>query len=93
MRALAPLFWLLLVFPVNPARTPKEGEPPWEAAKAAIEAWYQKELPDSKVEEIVPAENREILNFGLTVRHHARVRVRRADRLCDRDHVAVTPSC
>ena len=66
------------------------GAPPWEEAKAAIEAWYKTEVPESKVEEIVPAEERKILDFGLSIRHYARVQVVGRDQLRDRDRVAVT---
>lgn len=67
-----------------------KGEPGWAAAKAAIEAWYQRELPTAKVEALSSAEEREILDFGLTVRYYARVRVEREDHLRSSDHVAVT---
>ncbi len=66
-----------------------EGEPGWLAAKAAIEAWYKKELPTAKVEEIAPAEEREILDLGLAIRYYARVKVERENKLRSRDHVAV----
>lgn len=67
-----------------------KGEPGWLAAKAAIEAWYKKELPESKIEEIVRAEEREILDYGLTVRYYGHVRVERENKRRSRDHMAVT---
>ena len=67
-----------------------KGEPGWPAAKTAIEAWYTKELPGSRIEEIVPAEDREILDYGLRVRYYGRVKVERNNKLRSRDHVAVT---
>ncbi len=45
-----------------------KGEPGWTAAKDAVEAWYKKELPTAKVEEIAPAEEREILADGELMR-------------------------
>lgn len=91
LRCLAVLLALhLLSLPVTAVPPQARGEPRWEDARAAIEAWYKKELPEARLEEIAPGQEREILDFGLTVRHYARVRVQRGDQLRDRDNVAVT---
>ncbi len=88
--SLIPLAVCILAIGATVAQAEGQGEPGWPAARAAIEAWYQKELPSAKVEEPTPAEDREILDFGLTVRYYARVRIEREDHVRSGDHVAVT---
>lgn len=82
-------FVVLLVLSPEICLAQKTGAPPWEAARDAIEKWYKKELPGSKIEEIVPAKHAEIRDFGLVVRYYARLRVQRADGLRDWDEVHV----
>jgi len=89
-----PCLTLILLFLAATASTPgragTQGEPGWQAAKTAVDAWYKQELPGSKIEKIVPAEEREILDHGLKVRYYGRVEVERVNKQRSRDHVAVT---
>lgn len=72
-----------------PSAAQTRGEPSWDAARAAIEAWYKEQLPDAKTSDMAQAETREIDELGIKVRYFARLTVRRADGLRDRDHVNV----